>query len=96
MIQPDKILKSFRLTEKSNFQSAEIGQYAFEVSKTANKQAVAAAVEKVYEVEVRRVNILNQIGKPRRDRRTGKSRGRSPGFKKAIVTLKQGHAIEHA
>lgn len=96
MIQPDRILKSFRLTEKSNLQSAELGQYAFEVRKSANKGSVAAAVEKVYDVDVRRVNILNQIGKPRRDRRTGKSGSRSPGYKKAIVTLKRGQSIEHA
>ena len=33
MIQADKILKSLRLTEKSNLQSAELGQYTFEVFK---------------------------------------------------------------
>ncbi len=93
MIQADKILKSIRLTEKSNLQSAEIGQYTFEVFKDANKHSIKAAVEKVFDVSVRRVNIVNQRGKPTRNRKTGRSNYRSD-FKKAIVTLKTGDTIE--
>ena len=93
MIQSDKIIKSVRLTEKSNLQSSEVGQYTFEVFKEANKNNIKAAIEKVFDVSVRRVNVINQIGKPRRNRKTGKS-SRGSGFKKAIVTLKQGDTIE--
>jgi len=93
MIQADRILKSLRLTEKSNLQSAEIGQYTFDVFKDANKYAIKSAVEKVFDVTVTRVNVINQKGKPTRNRKTGKSNYRSD-YKKAVVTLKTGDTIE--
>ena len=93
MIQADKILKSLRLTEKSNLQSAEIGQYTFDVFKDANKYAIKSAIEKVFDVSVTRVNIINQKGKPTRNRKTGKSNYKSD-YKKAVVTLKTGDTIE--
>ena len=93
MIQADRILKSLRLTEKSNLQSAEIGQYTFDVYRDANKYAIKSAVEKVFDVSVTRVNIINQKGKPTRNRKTGKSNYKSD-YKKAVVTLKTGDTIE--
>lgn len=93
MIQPDKIIKSVHLTEKSNVQSSEMGQYTFQVFKSANKGSIKAAVEKAFDVSVKRVNVINQIGKPSRNRKTGKTSSGS-GVKKAIVTLKQGDAID--
>ncbi len=93
MIQADRILKSLRLTEKSNLQSAEIGQYTFDVFKDANKYAIKSAIEKVFDVSVTRVNIINQKGKPTRNRKTGKSNHKSD-YKKAVVTLKTGDTIE--
>ncbi len=93
MIQADRILKSLRLTEKSNLQSAEIGQYTFDVFKDANKYAIKSAIEKVFDVSVTRVNIINQKGKPTRNRKTGKSNYKSD-YKKAVVTLKTGDTIE--
>lgn len=93
MIQADKILKSLRLTEKSNLQSAEIGQYTFDVFKDANKYSIKSAVEKTFDVSVTRVNVINQRGKPARNRKTGRSNYKSD-FKKAVVTLKTGDTIE--
>jgi len=93
MTQVDRVLKSLRLTEKSNLQSAEIGQYTFDVFKDANKFAIKSAVEKVFDVSVTRVNIINQKGKPTRNRKTGKSNYKSD-YKKAVVTLKTGDTIE--
>lgn len=93
MIQSDKIIKSLRLTEKSNAQSSELGQYTFEVFKDTTKGSIKAAVEKVFDVTVKSVNVINLPGKPRRNRKTGKATNGS-GFKKAIVTLKKGDTIE--
>lgn len=93
MIQADRVLKSLRLTEKSNLQSAEIGQYTFDVFKDANKYAIKSVIEKVFDVSVTRVNIINQKGKPTRNRKTGKSNYKSD-YKKAVVTLKTGDTIE--
>lgn len=93
MIQPDKVIKSVRLTEKTNVQSSEIGQYTFEVAKESTKGSIKSSIEKLFDVTVKRVNVINQIGKPRRNRKTGKA-SRGSGFKKAIVTLKQGDVID--
>ncbi len=92
MVSPDKILKSFRLTEKSNRASSELNQYTFEVYPSANKHKIREAIEQVFKVTVMRVNTVNVKGKPTRSRKG------LPGFKsdrkKAIVTLKEGDKIE--
>ncbi len=88
----DKVLKLVRLTEKSNAQSAELGQYTFEVFPHATKAAIAAAVESTFKVTVKRVNVQNYLGKTTRGR-TGHP-GKKSDFKKAIVTLKTGDKIE--
>lgn len=92
MVDPDKVLKAFRLTEKSNRASSEFNQYTFEVFTSANKFTVKEAIEQTFKVSVTRVNIINVKGKPTKSRRG------VPGFKsdmkKAIVTLKQGDTIK--
>ena len=92
MISPDKILKTVRLTEKSNELSANLGQYTFEVFPEADKAQIREAVERTFKVTVTRVNVQNYSGKARRSR-TGRP-GRTADYKKAIVTLKQGDKIE--
>jgi large subunit ribosomal protein L23 len=88
----DKVLKGMLLTEKANKQSAELGQYTFEVFKGANKHAIAEAVEATFKVTVRRVNTQNYRGKNKRGRAGQPSM--TSDFKKAIVTLKAGDKIE--
>jgi large subunit ribosomal protein L23 len=87
-----KVLKSVRLTEKSNKQSAELGQYTFEVAIDSNKHAIAQAVEQTFKVKVRRVNTQNYVGKNKRGRNGLPST--TSDYKKAIVTLKAGDKIE--
>jgi large subunit ribosomal protein L23 len=88
----DKVLKGMLLTEKANKQSAELGQYTFEVVKGANKHAIAEAVEATFKVTVRRVNTQNYRGKNKRSRQGQPST--TSDYKKAIVTLKHGDKIE--
>lgn len=88
----DKVLKIVRLTEKSNAQSAEFGQYTFEVFPNSTKATIAAAVESTFKVTVKRVNVQNYLGKTTRGR-SGRP-GKKSDFKKAIVTLKAGDKIE--
>lgn len=88
----NKVLKLVRLTEKSNKQSAELGQYTFEVYPNTTKHAIAEAVEKTFKVSVTRVNVQNYQGKNKRSR-TGKPSTTSD-YKKAVVTLKAGDKIE--
>jgi large subunit ribosomal protein L23 len=88
----DQVLKLVRLTEKANTQSANLGQYSFEVAPSATKAAIAEAVEQTFKVTVRRVNVLNYLGKATRSRQ-GRP-GKKSDYKKAIVTLKAGDKIE--
>lgn len=92
MVSADKILKSLRLTEKSNRASSELNQYTFEVFPAATKTTIKEAVELTFSVEVTRVNVINVKGKPTRSRRGVK--GYKSDSKKAIVTLKEGDKIE--
>ena len=92
MINPDKVLKTIRLTEKSNKLSSNYGQYTFEVFPSATKHTVREAVEQTFKVTVTRVNIQNHKGKPKRSRQ-GRPIHRSDS-KRAIVTLKAGDKIE--
>ncbi len=92
MINAEQILKTIRLTEKSNKLSSNYGQYTFEVYPSATKHTVRAAVEQTFKVTVTRVNIQNIKGKPKRSR-TGRPTQKSDS-KRAIVTLKSGDKIE--
>ena len=88
----NNVLKLVRLTEKAGKLSSELGQYTFEIHKTATKHTVAEAVEKTFKVTVTRVNIQNYRGKNKRTRAGRPTVGSD--YKKAIVTLKSGDKIE--
>jgi large subunit ribosomal protein L23 len=66
-------------------------QYCFRVHPDAHKLQVRQAVEAQFDVEVESVNIVAVPSKPKR---RGTSRGRRPGWKKAIVKLREGNTIE--
>lgn len=90
------ILKRPIITEKTNLYTERgLAKYGFEVDLKANKSEIKAEVERVYEVEVETVNTMVVRGK-RRQRFTKKGviKGKSPNFKKAIVTLAEGQEID--
>lgn len=94
MFQPERILQEYVVTEKATARTSELNQYTFKVARTANRDEVAAAVERVFKVKVERVNILNTTAKRKPSRvRRGEFRVR-PGYKKAIVKLAAGDKIE--
>lgn len=73
----------------------EKGKYGFVVESNANKVEIKKAVEKMYGVTVEKVSTMRYPGK--RKSRYTKSRiitGRTPGFKKAIVTVREGEVID--
>ena len=78
-------------TEKSTRLQEERNQYAFAVDPTATKREIADAIEKLFGVSVTRVRTQNHMGKMRR---MGRFTGRRADWKKAIVTLAEGDAIE--
>ncbi len=95
MIYPEKVLKGFRITEKATgLQSAN--KYTFSVAEDANATTVGKAVEKMFNVKVTRVNIMNSKGKVKVSRTRRATYGIKGKMKKAIVTLKAGDAIQIA
>jgi large subunit ribosomal protein L23 len=75
------------LTEKTNLQRERLSKFAFKVHKNANKIMIKKALEELYDVEVKKINILNSKSKQMRFRYQS---GRKAGYKKAIVTLTKG------
>ncbi|MBR1764018.1 MAG: 50S ribosomal protein L23 [Ruminococcus sp.] len=85
----DIILKPV-ITEDSMERLAD-GKYTFEVATDANKVEIAKAVEKLFDVQVAKVNTMSVKGK---QKRMGRYLGYRPDRKKAIVTLKGDKTIE--
>ena len=70
-------------------------RYGFIVVPSANKVEIKKAVEALYNVHVENVNTMRYDGKERsRYTKSGVVTGRTPSYKKAIVTLKKGETID--
>ena len=83
------------VTEKLNELSEKQNKFGFVVKPTANKLQTKAEVEARYGVTVTDVNTMVYAGKSKsRYTRAGLLRGRTNAFKKAIVTVKEGEAID--
>lgn len=86
-----QIIERPLVTEKS-IAGAEQGKYTFRVSKDANKIEIAQAVAQIFNVKVDNVHTMTVKGKKRRQGRHPE--GKTPDWKKAIVTLKPDNKIE--
>ena len=86
------IINTLLRTEKGAIMSGR-KQYLFSVSTSANKIQIKKAVENIFKVKVKNVNTQVVPGKPKRVRQTW---GNTPEWKKALVTLKDGHKIDLA
>ena len=80
------------VTEKSTSLS-EFNKVVFKVNKDANKKSIKKSIEKIFKVNVVKINTVNIRGKVKmvRNRKAYKS-----GYKKAIITLKKGQSIDLA
>ena len=85
----DKILSPL-VTEKSTNLS-EYNKIVFKVPSKANKKNLKKNIEKIFKVNVTKINIIN---KQRRTKLTRGKKVKIPGFKKAIITLKKGQSID--
>ena len=86
-----KVLLSPRMTEKSTRLGEGSNQYVFRVTNDSNKKEIKDAVEKLFEVNVESVRIVNVKGKSK----TFKLRaGKRNDWKKAYVVLKDGQEID--
>ncbi len=78
------------VSEKS-YSLIEDNKYSFRVHEKAHKTQIRQAVEELFDVKVEGVNIVKVQSKPKR---RGFTRGRKPGWKKAVVELREGDRIE--
>jgi large subunit ribosomal protein L23 len=89
-LTPRQILIAPVVSEKS-YSLIEASKYSFRVHPDAHKTQIRMAVEELFDVKVVSVNVLKVHSKPKR---RGMHRGRRPGWKKAIVQLREGDKIE--
>ena len=89
MKAPQDIILKPVITERSmdGLALEENKKYTFKVAKDANKIEIKQAVEKLFDVKVAKVNTMNCRG---RVKRVGRFVGKTPDWKKAIVTLQNG------
>lgn len=84
------VIKNMIRTEKGTVLLTQ-NKYIFKIDKRANKVEVKKAIEDIYKVKVGAVHIINVRGKKKRVRF---HEGKTPSWKKAIVTLEPNNKIE--
>jgi len=90
-VKPTDVVRGPIVTEKGTLVSELGNQVVLRVHPRANKVAIRQAVEQLFGVKVDGVRTSRVLGKTRR---VGRSVGRRPLWKKAYVTLAEGHSIE--
>lgn len=91
MVFPDQVIVQHIVTEKATEATSHLNRYTFRVTRTSNRLSVREAIEKQFGVKVVSVNIQNVKPKAKRTRRG--TPGSKPGYKKAVVRLKDGDTI---
>ena len=89
-LHPNEVLLAPVVTEKA-YGAVDERKSSFHVHPDAHKTQIRQAVEQLFDVKVERVNISMVQPKPKR---RGAHRGKRPGWKKAIVQLREGDSIE--
>ena len=92
MKEAQQIIKTILVTEKGTRLTEAENKYLFKVHKEANKLEIARAVQELFGVNVTKVNTMQRKGKRKRERTM--RYGRTAGYKRAVVTLKDGDAID--
>jgi large subunit ribosomal protein L23 len=86
-----EIIRKPIITEKSTIQKEADNQLTFEVDRKANRVEIRHAVEKIFNVRVKKVRTIQMKGKVKR---VGRILGKRRDWKKAVVTLAAGQNIE--
>ena len=89
-LHPNEVLLAPVVSEKS-YSLITDRKYTFKVHAEAHKTQIRQAVEELFDVHVENVNVTQVKAKPKR---RGLFRGSRPGWKKAIVQLREGETIE--
>nr|YP_007476228.1 ribosomal protein L23 [Diacronema lutheri]YP_009863749.1 ribosomal protein L23 [Pavlova sp. NIVA-4/92]AGE93727.1 ribosomal protein L23 [Diacronema lutheri]QKE31080.1 ribosomal protein L23 [Pavlova sp. NIVA-4/92] len=85
-----EIIKKPLLSDKT-LRLINNNQYSFLVTKKSNKIEIKAAIEKLFNVKIKKVNTITR---PIKQRRIGRFIGTKPLFKKAIITLEPNQKIQ--
>ena len=100
-LHPNEVLLAPVVSEKSYEQIESNHRYSFRVHPDAHKTQIRQAIEELFDVHVERVNVIqvrvqaeNVIKVQPKPKRRGLIRGQKPGWKKAIVQLREGDSIE--
>jgi large subunit ribosomal protein L23 len=86
-----RIVKRPLITERGTHLKEKENKYLFEVAKGANKLEIKKAIESLFRVHVTSVHTLSMRGK---EKKVGRFAGKTPDWKKAMVTLREGDSIE--
>jgi large subunit ribosomal protein L23 len=89
-LHPNEVLLAPVVSEKS-YSLIGDRKYSFRVHKNAHKTQIKQAVEQLFKVHVTEVNVLQVRSKPKR---RGLHKGTRPGWKKAIVQVREGETID--
>ncbi len=89
-LHPNEVLLAPVVSEKS-YSLIEDRKYSFKVHPNAHKTQIRQAVEQLFDVHVMNVNVSTVKSKPKR---RGMISGRRPGWKKAVVQVREGETIE--
>ena len=85
-----KIIRKPIVTEKAT-KLSEFNKVVFEVASKSNKNEIKGAIEKLFSVKVKAVNIINTKGKVKRFKGV---LGKRNSIKKAVITLEEGNTID--
>lgn len=88
-----QILRAPHISEKAAIVGDAANQHVFKVASDARKEEIKAAVEQLFNVKVSKVRTVNVKGKSKRH---GSRMGKRSDWKKAYVSLEQGHEIDLA
>jgi large subunit ribosomal protein L23 len=86
-----ELIEKLLITEKASVVKGNGELHVFRVKKTADKIQIRRAIELMFTVEVDSVNVVNVAGKIKR---SGKSFGKRPDWKKAYIRLRPGHTLQ--
>ena len=86
------VLIAPHVTEKTSLAMQNHNQYTFRVRRDATKTDIRKAVELMFDVKVSGVQVVNEPGK---ERRFGRTAGRTQDWKKAYVSLAAGQTIDY-
>ena len=86
-----QIIRRPVISEKTTIAADKNQQIVFEVLEDANKSEIREAVETLFEVKVKQVQVVNVRGKVKR---FGRTPGQRSNWKKAYVRLQEGHDID--